>query len=201
MLGSELSWSTRRSSSASDVSTASRTFTLSMPASSAAFVFELVYTTLAGSSPTSTTASPGLTPFVDSFLARAAASSRTVFAMARPSISSAGKVHCSRLPDQHDLDLARILELGLDAARNLFGERRHSRVVHFFGSDDDAHFTAGLDGEDLLDAAIARRDLLETLETLHVRFKRFASGARSRTRDRVRGLDEYRDFGLVGNVV
>src|SRR4051812_28854378 len=122
MFGSELSSSTRRSSSASDVSAASRTFTLSMPASSAAFAFELVYTTLAGSSPTSTTANPGLTPFVDSFFARAAASSRSFFAMARPSISSAGKVHGSRLPDQHGFDLSRILELGLDATRDLLGE-------------------------------------------------------------------------------
>ena len=93
-----------------------------MPASSAAFDFALVYTALAGSSPTITTASPGLRPSRASFFARSATSARILFAIPRPSISSAGKVHCSRLPDQHHFDLARILKLRLDAAGDLFRE-------------------------------------------------------------------------------
>src|SRR5215210_8410928 len=105
-------------------------------------------------------------PRSESLIERCAVSARTLLAIARPSMISAGKVHCSRLPDQHDLDLSRILELGLDAARDLFAERRHSRIVDLFRCDDDADFSACLDRKNLLDAAIARRNLLESLEPL-----------------------------------
>src|SRR5258705_13759433 len=97
---------------------------------------------LAGSSPTRTTARPGFMPSCASFFARSATSARTFFAIPRPSINSAGKVHCSRLPDQHDFDLSWILQLGLDATGDLLGERGHAQIVHLFGRDDDANLPA-----------------------------------------------------------
>src|ERR1700693_2551512 len=106
------------------------------------------------------TASPGFTPRAASFFTRSATSARIFLAIARPSISSAGKVHCSRLPDQHHLDLPRILELRLDAPRNFLRESGHPRVVDFFGCHDHAHLTTRLNCKDFLDAAIARRDFL-----------------------------------------
>src|SRR3712207_7248696 len=41
---------------------------------------------------------------------------------------SARKIHRARLADQHDLDLPRILQLGLDPASDLLGEGRHADV-------------------------------------------------------------------------
>src|SRR6476661_10301924 len=76
---------------------------------------------------------------------------------------SAGKVHRPRLADQHDLDLSRILELGLDATRDLLGERRHAAVVHVVRDDHHADLSARLDGEHALHALVARRDALEPL--------------------------------------
>src|ERR1700737_5126536 len=110
------------------------------------------------------TANPGLRPCCASFFARSATSARIFLAIARPSISSAGKVHCSRLPDQHDFDLSRILKLCLDAPSDLLGESCHARIVDFFGRDYHAHFAPRLNREHLLDAAIARCDLLQPLE-------------------------------------
>src|ERR1700686_3811295 len=101
------------------------------------------------------TASPGVTSRATSFFTRSAASSRIFLAIARPSISSAGKVHRSRLPDQHHLDLPRILKLRLDTSSDLFGESCHPRVVDFFRRDDHAPFASRLNREDFLDAAIA----------------------------------------------
>src|SRR5687767_6204124 len=95
-----------------------------------------------------------------------ATSPRTLRAIAAPSISSAGKVHRPRFADDDDLDLAGILELGLDPPRNLLGERRTARVVDVVGHHDDADLPARLDGEYLVDAAIARCDALEPLEAL-----------------------------------
>src|SRR5688500_17012453 len=126
------------------------------------------------------TARPGFTPFAASFETRTATASRTRFAIARPSISSAGKIHGSGFSDQHDLDLPRILELGLDAARDLFGESSHARIIHFFRCHDHANFAARLNREHFLDALVARSDLLQSLESLDIGLERFSS--RSRTR-------------------
>src|SRR5436190_9930026 len=119
---------------------------------------------LAGSSPTRTTASPGFTPRATSLVARSTTFARTFFAIARPSMRSAGKVHCSRLPDQNDFDLPRILELGLDTPGDFFCERSHPRIVDLLGRNDDSNFAPRLDRKHLFDPAIARGDLLQTLE-------------------------------------
>src|ERR1700745_866256 len=60
------------------------------------------------------------------------------------SADSPRKVDCPRLANQHDLDLPRILELGLDAARDLLRHRRHAYVIDVIGQHDHAHFAAGL---------------------------------------------------------
>src|SRR5688572_18065696 len=194
---SALRRSTCSSSSACVVSAGSRTVTLCMPASSDALPFERTYTALAGSSPTSTTASPGRTPAALSCAACRATSSRMPRAIDVPSMSSAGKVDRPRLANDDDLDLPRILQLALDAPRDLLGERGRAAIVHVLGRHDDADLAARLDGEDLVDATIARRDPLESLETLHVRLERLAARSRPRSRDRVGRLHEHRDLRLV----
>ncbi len=85
---------------------------------------------LAGSSPTSTTAEAGrdaARPERRDLARRRSA--RIAFATAMPSISSAGKVHRPRLTDHDDLDLSRVLQLGLDAPRDLLGQLGRSGVV------------------------------------------------------------------------
>src|SRR4051812_45748537 len=107
-----------------------------IPASRDAFSLAPTYTALAGSSPTSTTLSPGVTPRAFSAATSAATSARIFFASSVPLIScalaitSAGKVHRPCLADQHHLDLSGILQLGLDAPRDLLRQRRHASVVH-----------------------------------------------------------------------
>src|SRR5438105_6682390 len=129
---------------------------------------------LSGFPPTSTIARPGLIPISKSRFARSATSARIFFAIARPSIRSAGKVHCSRLPDQHDLDLSRVLKLRLDATRDFFGQRRHARVIDLLWRHDDADLAARLNGKDFFDSTIAGRDLLQPFESIHIRLDRLA---------------------------
>ena len=66
----------------------------------------------------------------------------------RECVRSAGKVHRPGFPDHDDLDLAGILQLGLDPARDLLGEldvmRASSTCV---GRHDHADLAAGLDRE------------------------------------------------------
>src|SRR5438552_3862918 len=95
---------------------------------------------------------------------------------------SARKIHRARLADQHDLDLSGILQLGLDTPGDLLGHRRHAHVVDVVGQYNHAHFAARLNGEHLLDALVARRDPLEALEPLHVRFERLTARAGTRAR-------------------
>src|SRR5687768_6185004 len=147
------------------------------------------------------TARPGFTPFVASFETRTATASRTRFAIARPSISSAGKVHGSGFPDQHDLDLPRILQLRLDPARDLFGECRHPRIVYFLGCHDYTHFAPSLNSEDFFDTLVARGDLLQSFESFDVGLECFASRAGTGARDRVGCLHQHGYFGLVGDIV
>src|SRR5688500_4530020 len=172
-----------------------------MPASSHAFPFDFTYTALAGSSPTSTTARPGRTPSETSFAVPTATSSRSSRAIAFPSSSSAGKVHRSRLAYQHDLDLPRVLQLRLDPPRDLLRHRPHAHVVPVVGGYDHANLAAGLDGEHLLHSLVARRDLLQPLEPLHISLERFAPRAGARAGDRVRRLHQHRDLALVRHVV
>src|SRR4051812_35935758 len=100
---------------------------------------------LAGASPTITTASAGCTPCATSAAVSRATPARTSFATAVPSMSRAPsatsarapsgvsvlacKVHRPRLADHHDLDLPGILQLALDAPRDLLAERRRAQVV------------------------------------------------------------------------
>src|SRR5829696_7805486 len=187
-VSSAFNCSTSASSSACDVVAGSRIVAPAIPASRDAFSLPPTYTALAGSSPTSTTVSPGVTPFRLSSATSAATWARTFCASATPSISRAppslapdaagapatalsGKIHRPRLPDQHDLDLPGILELGLDAPSDLLRERRHADVVDVVRYDDDPDLSTSLNGEDALHALVARRDALEPFEALHVRLE------------------------------
>src|SRR6476646_1607160 len=223
--GSPFRRSTCSSNSASVVSAGRRIVSPCMPASSHAFPFERTYTALAGSSPTRTTDRPGVTPSALSLATSFATSCLTRRPIAVPSMSvapdvgscaavaaapspcvefvcvSARKVHRPRFANDHDLDLSGILQLRLDSASDLLGQRRHSNVVDIIRRDEDANLSARLNREHLLDAAVARRDPLETLEPLHVRLEGFTTRTGSRARDGVGRLDEHRDLALMGHVV
>src|SRR5688500_6167349 len=186
-----------------------------MPASLHAFALDRTYTALAGSSSTRTTDKPGTTPFSFSRATSSATSSRTRRPIATPSMSvadrsvvtapaisvSACKVHRPRFSDHYDLDLTGVLQLRLDATRNFLGKRRHADVVHVVGRHEHPDLSACLNREHLLHPAVARRDPLEPLETLHVGLEGLAPGTGPRARDGVGGLDEHGDLTLVRDIV
>src|SRR5687768_5205947 len=101
---------------------------------------------------------------------------------------SACKIHRPRFSDDNYLDLPRILKLGFDSPGDFFRQRRHPHVVDVVRLHEDANLAPCLNREDLLHAAIARRDTFETLEPLHVRFERLAARSRARSGNRVRSL-------------
>src|SRR5918993_1283791 len=74
------------------------------------------------------------------------------------SLESASKVHGPRFADHDHLDLSGVLELRLDAPRDLFGERRHANVIHILGRHDHTNLAPGLNREHLFNAAVARSD-------------------------------------------
>src|SRR5688572_8126947 len=99
------------------------------------------YTWLAGSSPTSTTARPGVTPVCSRNAFVSSASSSRISSLSAcplmifaircfPSAGSAREVDGARLADHDHLDLTRILQLFLEPARDLFAQLRHADVVH-----------------------------------------------------------------------
>ena len=112
---------------------------------------------------------------------------------ARPGLASV--VGGPRLPDDGDLDLARVLELLLDLAGDLVAEQDGAVVVERARHDHDADLAAGLHGVDLVDAVVAGGDLLEVAQALDVLLERLAAGARAGAGERVGGLD---DHGLDG---
>src|SRR3954470_2810144 len=77
-----------------------------------------------------------------------------------------------RLPDDRDLDLARILELLLDLAGDLVAEQHGAVVVERAGHDHHADLAARLHGVDLVDAVVAGGDLLEVSQALDVLLQR-----------------------------
>src|SRR3954464_11665055 len=120
-----------------------------------------------------------------------------------PSYSSS-VVRRSRLPDHGHLDLARVLELLLDLARDLVREQDGAVVVEGAGHHHHADLAAGLHRVDLVDAVVARRDLLEIAQALDVLLERLAASARPRAAERIgrlhdHGLDGLRlDLVVVG---
>src|SRR5512138_1067183 len=76
--------------------------------------------------------------------------------------------HGARLADHHDLDLAGVLQLALDAAGDVAGELGGPRVVHVLRLHHDAHLAPGLDRVGLLDPREGVGDLLQRLQALHV---------------------------------
>src|SRR5690349_2726133 len=92
----------------------------------------------------------------------------------------------ARLPDDGDLDLARVLELLLDLARDLVREQHGAVVVERARHDHHADLAPGLHRVDLVDALVAGGDALEVAQALDVLLQRLAAGARARARERVR---------------
>src|ERR687889_1680713 len=86
----------------------------------------------------------------------------------------------ARLADHRDLDLARVLELLLDLARDVTRQGDRAVVVDAVGRDDHANLAARLHRVDLVDAGVAGGDVLEVAEALDVLLERLAAGDRAR---------------------
>src|SRR6266705_2539233 len=198
---SALRRSTRASRSPSVVSWGRRMVSWYSPAASQAFPFMRTYVAEAALSPTSTAASPGVTPRARSARISPWSSARIASPTAVPSMILAGKIHRAGLADHHDLDLTGILELPLDLAGDLLGELTRPAVVDRVRGDHDAHLPARLDGVDLFDPAELARDLLELCEQLDVGLERLAPGAGPRARHRIRRLHDDADERLVRDVL
>src|SRR5262249_62001986 len=76
--------------------------------------------------------------------------------------------HGAGLPDDRDLDLPGVLQLGLDLLGHVARQPEGLVVGHAVGLDDDAQLAAGLDRESLLHALESVRDVLQLLEPLDV---------------------------------
>src|ERR687892_2847814 len=104
-----------------------------------------------------------------------------------PSSSVVGR---ARLADHGHLDLAGVLELLLDLARDLVREQYRAVVVERARRDHHADLAAGLHRVDLVDAVVARGDVLEVAQALDVLLQRLAARAGARAGERVGGLDD-----------
>src|SRR5262249_20107467 len=110
-------------------------------------------------------------------------------------------VHRARLADHGDADLARILELLLDPARDVARQALRARIVDTVVLHDDAHFAPGLDGITLLHARERVGDALQRLEPLDVGLDALASRARARAADRVGRAHQHRPQAAARVVV
>src|SRR5439155_19371959 len=97
-------------------------------------------------------------------------------------------VHRARLADDGDLDLARILELVLDAPRDVLREPDGFFIGDLLAFDHDADLAARLQRERLRDALERVSDAFELLEPPHIRLEDVASSAGPRRGHGVRGL-------------
>src|SRR5678815_377137 len=98
----------------------------------------------------------------------------------------------TRLPDHRDLDLAGILELPFDLARDVAREPQRLVVGDAVGLDDDPKLPPRLDSESLLDALEAVRDVLQLLQALDVGLQDLAPRAGPRGRQGVGPVDQDR---------
>src|SRR5262245_16559039 len=99
-------------------------------------------------------------------------------------------IHGARLADDRHLDLARILELVLDAPRDVLREPDRFLVGNLLALDHDPDFAPGLQRERLRHALERIGDPLELLEPFDVRLEDVAARAGTRGGDRVRRLDD-----------
>src|SRR3989454_542209 len=159
------------------------------------------YVVDAGLSPTRTAARPGVIPRERSRRISPRSSARIASPTAAPSMSLAGKIHRAGLADHHHLDLAGVLELALDLARDLLGKLARLAVVDRVRGHHNAHFPARLDREHLFHARELARDLLQLGEPLDVRLERLAARSRPRAGHGVGRLHDHADRRLVGYVV
>src|SRR5262249_28979160 len=110
-------------------------------------------------------------------------------------------VHRTGLADHGDANLPGILQLALDAARDLARQPLRARVVHTVVLDHDAHLAPGLDRVRLLDPREAVGDLLQRLEPLDVDLEALAPRPGPRARDRVGRRDQHRPQAAARVVV
>src|SRR5262245_66039274 len=94
-----------------------------------------------------------------------------------------------------------VLELLLDAPRDLSRQILRARVIDASMLDQDADLAAGLDRVGLLHARERVGDLLQGLEALDVDLDALAPRAGTGARERVRGGDQHRPQATPGVVV
>lgn len=105
--------------------------------------------------------------------------------------------------DDADLDAAGVGEFLFDAAGDIAADDGGFFVVDDAGFDEDADFTAGLNGIAFFDTGEGEGDFFDIFEAFDIGLEDFASCARARARKRVGGHCEVRidAFGLDLSVV
>src|SRR5882672_9315268 len=96
------------------------------------------------------------------------------------------------LADHHDLDVAGVLHLGLDALGDVLRQLVRVEVRDDVGPRHHAQLAPGLDRVAHVDALVGERDLFELGQPLDVGLEHVAPRARPRRRDPVGGLGEHR---------
>src|SRR5258705_349867 len=105
--------------------------------------------------------------------------------------SSLRHLHCAGLADHHDLDVAGVLHLGLDALGDVLGELVGVEIGDLLGLRHDPQLAAGLDRVAELDTLVGHGDFFQLRQTLDVALEDVAPGARPRGGDAVGGLGEH----------
>src|SRR3954470_11463401 len=142
----------------------------------------------AASSPIPTTSEPpagGTRVRIRSTRARSPASAT------RSPVALPGELNGARLPDHGHLDLARVFEFILDAARDVLRQPDRLLVGDALAFDDDTDFASGLEREGLGDPFERIGDAFEFFQAFDVRLENVAPGTRARRRDRVGGLYDH----------
>ena len=93
------------------------------------------------------------------------------------SLVSLGKLDVALFPGYDNANLSRILEFLFDFAGYVAGQELGLGVVDFFGFDEDADFSSGLQGEGFLDAGECLDEVFEFFQALDEAGGCFSSGS------------------------
>ncbi len=106
-------------------------------------------------------------------------------------MASAGEIGRPKLPNDGDLDLARVLEVFLELPCDLSRKLTRIEVGDIPGIYDYPHLAAGLQCKDMIHTGKLQGQGLETLETLDIALQGLSPRPGPGGRDRIGGLDDH----------
>ena len=107
--------------------------------------------------------------------------------------------------DDGDFDLAGIGHLFFDARTDIFSEHLGFAFADFFGNDDYADLSAGLQGKAAFHPGEVMGDIFQLFKTFEIKFGGFTAGTGAGSTQRIADIDEnivegFRfDFTVVGS--